>query len=688
MDWPNIADGAPTDCVDPLWSTVPPSDLATVRSLRFDFGDTVIDPLESLEFSGPMQAPIGAPTNDEIAWNSFGFYATRTDNLENLLPAEPIKVGIGINAPQPADYGNYVWLDVNGNGIQDDGDANGLNGVTVQLYEDDGDGIADPNTDTLIGFRVTAADALGNPGYYQFTNLEAGNYFARFIRPSGFEVTTQNAPGSTAANDSDADPSSGLTAITTLSTGETDFTWDMGLQVSTTAAMGDYVWFDRDGNGIQDESVLDGINGVTVRLYQATDPSTPVQTTTTADDLNGRPGYYRFEGLTPLVDYFVEFELPGLGTHVFTTRHALGTPPPEQATDSDPDTTTGRTASFNLTAGQYDSTWDAGIVLESGALSLGDRVWIDASDNGIYEPGQGEVGVNNVRLNLYLDDGDNVFGPGDVYYTATTTFTSGGPGFYEFLDLPPGDFIVVVDHSNFVGSGPLKGYVPSSNGGNAIADPDDNVDDDFDQNGYTDAGGEVVSFAITLEQDEEPVGGDYNPTLDFGFRLDREMSLGPLSEVNDICSSHTVTATVLGSGNAPVVGVEVTFEVTSGPNAGASGSDTTDANGQATFTWISNGTVGQDTVSASVAGVSAPVTATKTWQTPAGGVRSLPRCDVDGDGEIDRVDYNGIVAVRNQPASGVCDQRDADANGTITLTDAKICIRQCTNARCASLINN
>jgi hypothetical protein len=50
---------------------------------------------------------------------------------------------------------------------------------------------------------------------------------------------------------------------------------------------------------------------------------------------------------------------------------------------------------------------------------------------------------------------------------------------------------------------------------------------------------------------------------------------------------------------APVPGVVVTFTVTAGPNAGVSGTDTTDASGQAMFTYTSNGTAGIDTVQAS-----------------------------------------------------------------------------------------
>jgi hypothetical protein len=58
-------------------------------------------------------------------------------------------------------------------------------------------------------------------------------------------------------------------------------------------------------------------------------------------------------------------------------------------------------------------------------------------------------------------------------------------------------------------------------------------------------------------------------------------------------------------------------------------------------------------------------------------------CDVDADGDIDRGDVRSILLNRNQPASGPDDPMDADGDGQITVRDAKICISQCTNPRCA-----
>lgn len=58
--------------------------------------------------------------------------------------------------------------------------------------------------------------------------------------------------------------------------------------------------------------------------------------------------------------------------------------------------------------------------------------------------------------------------------------------------------------------------------------------------------------------------------------------------------------------------------------------------------------------------------------------------DLDGDGDIDRLDIDLILAVRNQSASGPDDPRDIDKNGTIDALDARKLTLSCTRPRCAA----
>jgi hypothetical protein len=150
-----------------------------------------------------------------------------------------------------ASLGDYVWVDGNNNGLQDDGPASGLNGVTVELYNGAG---------VKVGETLTTTDGNGNAGYYLFTGLIPGDYSVKFIKPDGYAFAKQDQGAD--GNDSDAN-ASGMTVTTTLVSGENDLSWDAG--VVKFASLGDYVWYDKNADGIQDTTEA-GIAGVTVTL--------------------------------------------------------------------------------------------------------------------------------------------------------------------------------------------------------------------------------------------------------------------------------------------------------------------------------------------------------------------------------------------------------------------------------------
>lgn len=59
-------------------------------------------------------------------------------------------------------------------------------------------------------------------------------------------------------------------------------------------------------------------------------------------------------------------------------------------------------------------------------------------------------------------------------------------------------------------------------------------------------------------------------------------------------------------------------------------------------------------------------------------------CDVDEDGDVDRLDVNAIFNARGMPAVGD-DPRDSNGDGFITINDGRFCVLQCTSPRCAIL---
>ncbi|HDL89968.1 MAG TPA: hypothetical protein ENG14_03595, partial [Thermodesulforhabdus norvegica] len=76
------------------------------------------------------------------------------------------------------------------------------------------------------------------------------------------------------------------------------------------------------------------------------------------------------------------------------------------------------------------------------------------------------------------------------------------------------------------------------------------------------------------------------------------ITLSPATDTNLVGESHTVTAKITDQLGNSVQGVDVDFEVLSGPNAGETGVDTTDASGEATFTYTGDGGTGTDVIQA------------------------------------------------------------------------------------------
>ncbi len=113
---------------------------------------------------------------------------------------------------EKASLGDFVWLDLNSNGIQESGEA-GIGGVVVNLYDCNDNSISSTSTDA--------------GGKYLFDNLVPGDYYVEFEKSSGNIFSPQNTGADNV--DSDAAEDTGKTICTTLSAGENDMTWDAGL---------------------------------------------------------------------------------------------------------------------------------------------------------------------------------------------------------------------------------------------------------------------------------------------------------------------------------------------------------------------------------------------------------------------------------------------------------------------------
>jgi hypothetical protein len=300
----------------------------------------------------------------------------------------------GFKTPCTGELGDFVFEDLNRDGIQDPNEP-GLGGVLVVLNDLNGTEIARTFTDGTPGNQT---------GRYRFTGLCPAAYQVAVATPDGLEPTTPAAPGSTPANDSNDTP-----ATIVLGEAETNPTVDFGFSKPCSGAIGDRAWKDLDFDGIQDADEP-GLAGVTVKLLGA--GNTVLQTATTT-----ATGTYRFERVCP-GNYKVEVETPaGYGP---TTVNAAGSTADD---DSNP-----ATSHVKLDEAQTDASVDFGF---RGTGRLGNFLWHDLNRNGLQDGG--EPGLNGIRVFL-KDAGGHVLAE-----TLTQANPQGGQlGWYRFDGLNGG----------------------------------------------------------------------------------------------------------------------------------------------------------------------------------------------------------------------------------------------------------
>ena len=176
--------------------------------------------------------------------------------------------------------------------------------------------------------------------------------------------------------------------------------------------IGDRVWNDTNGDGVQDPGEP-GLADVGLTLLGDKDGDgvyeSEVATTTTDPE-----GQYAFKDLPPGA-YRVVVKAPASNHPTVPT-----------------------VATVNLGPGQTVDTADFGFTTAAvPPSSIGDRIWLDSNRDGKQD--LDEPGVNDVSVTLRSDpDGDGIFD------TVVSTTKTSGNGNYQFPTLPPGLYLVTV----------------------------------------------------------------------------------------------------------------------------------------------------------------------------------------------------------------------------------------------------
>ena len=195
--------------------------------------------------------PEGYPnfTNDGIEWEWAMVYEWSVDLSQISDKTSPIFILSGASHHSPSKkglsddcieddcfldlkgaIGDFVWLDQDGDGIQDEGEP-GVEGVEVRLFNADDidpDDYTEADLDNYIASVQTDSD-----GGYLFNELEEGEYIVWFEQHDGYQFTKRFA-GDNTDIDSNASRNPGFSDVIELGEGELRYDIDAGLIETTT----------------------------------------------------------------------------------------------------------------------------------------------------------------------------------------------------------------------------------------------------------------------------------------------------------------------------------------------------------------------------------------------------------------------------------------------------------------------
>ena len=395
--------------------------------------------------------------------DQYGLPATAPDNKTTvpvvLAPGDVFVLadfGYQPKSGTAHNIGDTVWLDANANGTQEVTEY-GIPGVTLVLALDtNNNGVIDKG-------EVIASTITDDDGGYLFTGLPDGPYVVAVTDSDhvlGGLYQTGMPPGA------GLDGKSALTLA-----GADNLLQDFGYapldQTPVLGAIGDTVFYDRNGNGLPDQG--EGAEGITVTL---TNTGTGATSTRVTDE----NGYYFFGGL-PAGSYKV-----------------VVTPPPGYTNSVDPDGGNDSQSMLPLAAGQINLLQDFGYVASGTPGTIGDTVWLDVNASGVKDVG--EVGIAGVTVALYSDtNGNGTLDAGEPLVGTTVTDAS---GLYLFTQLATNDgggdaayIVTVTDTASKLGGYWASTGTPGLND-NSQVDP----------------------YAVTLTP-----GSPTNLTADFGYYL-------------------------------------------------------------------------------------------------------------------------------------------------------------------------
>lgn len=309
------------------------------------------------------------------------------------------------------------------------------------FFDADGDGFQDPGEPGIAGVSLTVT---GPSGAFNVTTDAAGSWLVAALSPGSYVVTVDTAtlPAGYNTTPTNGPASRSYPVSAGLDYLRADFGFDA--PAGTTGSIGDRIWFDANGDGVQDGGET-GVSGVTLRLLDASGNAVGSMTT-------GAGGAYDFLGLAP-GDYRAE------ATDVFGALDGLnlsaGTNP---------------SSVIALAAGDDRNDVDFGYAPSGGVGSIGGFVWQDVDGSGDVNGSESSLGIQGVTVDLYVDvNGNGVLDPGVDNLVRTTATDVIGE--YQLNGLPAASYLVDVTDRGGVLTGFTKTTGAAGADDNSQADP-------------------------------------------------------------------------------------------------------------------------------------------------------------------------------------------------------------------------
>jgi hypothetical protein len=198
-----------------------------------------------------------------------------------------LTVDAGLRPVVPATIGDFVWYDLNRDGLQD-ADEPGVPGVIVTLYD---------SANQPIGSAITDGS-----GYYLISNVPAGTgYYVVFSNKPDATApwTLQNVGGASANNNSKAD-ATGQTAAFNVAEGQNISNMDAGVFLKI--SISGHVWHDDDGDNNVNQSNTTVPVPVGLRVYLVNNGTGLIERVA---NIPPSTGTFRFDDVQIFTNYYL-----------------------------------------------------------------------------------------------------------------------------------------------------------------------------------------------------------------------------------------------------------------------------------------------------------------------------------------------------------------------------------------------